>query len=61
MWLTTSFQGVNILSLSPNNGTATLSGTSMSSAHLAGVIAKVLSKTDEYDEPAAMKIYLKSM
>jgi hypothetical protein len=32
----------------------------MSSPHVAGVIAKVLGETDEYDEPAAMKAFLKS-
>ena len=54
-------QGVNVISTTPNNGTASFSGTSMSAPHVAGVIAKVLSKTDEYDEPQAMKAYLKSM
>ena len=54
-------QGVDIISTTPNGSTASFSGTSMSSAHVAGVIAKVLSMTDEYDDdPRAMKTYIKS-
>ena len=55
-------QGVNIISTTPNGGTASFSGSSMSSAHVAGVAAKVLSMTDEYDDdPRAMWSYIKSM
>jgi subtilisin family serine protease len=50
---------VNIISTTPNGGTASFSGTSMSSPHVAGVIAKILGETDEYDDPAKMKEYLK--
>lgn len=50
---------MNVISTTPNEGTASFSGTSMSSPHIAGVIAKVLALTDEYDAPAAMKDYLK--
>lgn len=51
---------MNIISTTPNGGTASYSGTSMSAPHAAGVIAKILGETDEYDNPAAMKAYLKS-
>ena len=52
---------MNIISTTPNGGTASFSGTSMASPHVAGIIAKVLADTDEYDEPDAMKAYIKSM
>ena len=54
-----SFQGGNILSLAPNNNVAIRSGTSMAAPHVAGVIANILSRTNNYDDPAVMKTYLK--
>ena len=54
-------QGVDIISTTPNGGTASYSGTSMASPHVAGVIAKILSQTDEYDDPDEMKVYIKRM
>src|SRR6056297_1766765 len=40
--------GVNILSLAPNNGTATMSGTSMASPHCAGLLLLGNISTDGY-------------
>ena len=54
-------QGVNVISTTPNEGTASFSGTSMSAPHVAGVIAKVLADTNDYDDPEAMRTYLKSL
>ena len=48
-----------MLSTYLNGGTATFSGTSMASPHVAGVMVKVLAEKGEIP-PAAMKAFLAS-
>lgn len=53
-----NLQGVNVKSAWLNGGTNTISGTSMSAPHVAGVMTKILSEEDM--TPAEMKQYLES-